>query len=41
MAPASFFERLFQHRYGANPPEAIMAAFTELVDAVSHSDAQP
>ncbi len=41
LAPAGFFERLFQHRYGASPPEAIMAAFTELVDSVSHSDAQP
>jgi len=41
MAPAGFFERLFQHRYGVGPPEAIMTAFTELVDLASHSDAQP
>ena len=33
MAPAGFFERLFQHRYGTCPPEAIMTAFAELVDS--------
>lgn len=41
LAPTGFFGRLFQHRYGASPPEAIMTAFAELVDAVSHSDAPP
>ena len=38
MAPAGFFERLFQHRYGTCPPEAIMTAFAELVDS---SDSDP
>lgn len=32
LAPASFFERLYQHRFGDNPPPDIMAAFTELVN---------
>ncbi len=41
LAPAGFFERLFKHHYGSNPSEAIMTAFTELVDSVSHSDPQP
>jgi hypothetical protein len=35
MAPAGFFERLYQHRYGEAPPEAIMAAFNELAAADS------
>ena len=30
MAPAGFFERLYQHRYGESPPAPIMAAFNEL-----------
>ena len=37
MAPAGFFERLFQHRYGARPPEALMTAFAELVDSAGDS----
>jgi exonuclease SbcD len=32
LAPAGFFERLYQHRYGESPPSDIMAAFTELVN---------
>ena len=35
MAPAGFFERLYQHRYGESPPAAIMAAFNELAAADS------
>ena len=31
LAPAVFFTRLYQHRYGAAPPEEILKAFTELV----------
>ena len=31
LAPAVFFTRLYQHRYGAAPPEEILNAFTELV----------
>lgn len=31
LAPAVFFTRLYQHRYGAAPPEEIFKAFTELV----------
>ncbi len=38
MAPAGFFERLFQHRYGKCPPEALMTAFAELVDSAGDSD---
>ena len=32
LAPADFFGRLYQHRFGSAPPPDIMAAFTELVD---------
>lgn len=42
MAPAGFFERLFQHRYGgASPPKEIMAAFIELVDSADDTTARP
>ena len=38
LAPAGFFERLFQHRYGGkSPPEPIMAAFNELVATAADS----
>jgi exonuclease SbcD len=33
LAPADFFERLYQHRFGESPPPDIMAAFTELVNS--------
>jgi exonuclease SbcD len=39
LAPASFFERLYQHRFGDNPPPDIMAAFTELVNSPSEAGA--
>lgn len=32
LAPADFFDRLYQNRFGAAPPAEILAAFTELVD---------
>nr|WP_319565915.1 exonuclease SbcCD subunit D C-terminal domain-containing protein [uncultured Rhodoferax sp.] len=32
LAPAGFFERLYQHRFGEAPPPELMAAFTELVN---------
>jgi exonuclease SbcD len=32
LAPAGFFERLYQHRFGEVPPPELMAAFTELVN---------
>ena len=31
LAPAVFFTRLYEHRYGAAPPDEILKAFTELV----------
>ena len=39
LAPASFFERLYQHRFGESPPTDIMAAFTELVNAQAEAGA--
>jgi exonuclease SbcD len=39
LAPAGFFERLYQHRYGESPPADIMAAFTELVNTPVESGA--
>lgn len=39
LAPAGFFERLYQHRYGEAPPTEIMAAFTELVNAPAEEGA--
>ena len=41
MAPAGFFERLFQHRYDASPSETIMAAFAELVDIADETGVRP
>ena len=40
LAPADFFERLYQHRYGAAPPADLMAAFTELVNAPEEASTQ-
>ena len=40
MAATGFFERLFQHRYGEDPPEPIMAAFIELVGMADDSRAR-
>lgn len=40
-APAGFFERLFRHRYGESPPEAIMTAFTELLNSADEARARP
>lgn len=31
LAPSDFFQRLYQHRFGETPPEALMGAFGELV----------
>jgi exonuclease SbcD len=33
LAPADFFHRLYQHRFGEAAPAALMAAFTELLNA--------
>jgi exonuclease SbcD len=33
LAPADFFQRLYQHRFGEAAPAPIMAAFTELLNA--------
>ena len=33
LAPADFFGRLYQNRFGEAPPTEILAAFTELVDS--------
>lgn len=38
-APAGYFERLYQHRFGESPPIDIMAAFTELVNTPSDTGA--
>ena len=35
LAPADFFDRLYQNRFGAAPPAEILAAFTELVNTPS------
>jgi exonuclease SbcD len=35
LAPASFFDRLYQHRYSESPPPEIMAAFMELVSTAA------
>ena len=35
LAPASFFDRLYKHRYSESPPPEIMAAFMELVGAAA------
>lgn len=41
LAPADFFERLYQHRFsGKNPPADIMAAFNELVSTATDSEAR-
>ena len=39
LAPAGFFERLYQHRFGESPPPEIMAAFTELVNSPAEAGA--
>jgi exonuclease SbcD len=39
LAPAVFFERLYQHRFGEKPPLEIMAAFTELVNTPADAGA--
>lgn len=39
LAPADFFDRLYQNRFGAAPPAEILAAFTELVDQPNHAGA--
>ena len=33
LKPADYFEKLYQHRYGDAPPNEIMVAFTELLNA--------
>lgn len=33
LAPADFFRRLYQHRFGEDAPDPLMAAFTELLNA--------
>jgi exonuclease SbcD len=35
LAPAELFERLYQHRFGTEPPAEIQAAFTELVNSAA------
>ena len=34
LAPANFFERLYQHRFGTRTPPALMAAFNELLNTL-------
>lgn len=40
-APTEFFERLFRHRYSESPSAAIMAAFSELLDAAEVAGGAP
>ena len=41
LAPSDYFERLYQHRFGSEPPSDIMAAFTELVDSQTATAGAP
>jgi exonuclease SbcD len=40
LQPADYFERLYQHRYHAAPPDDLMAAFTELLNTPSDMGVQ-
>lgn len=39
-SPTDYFERLYQHRFAAPPPEELLAAFTELLNAPLDAGAQ-
>jgi DNA repair protein SbcD/Mre11 len=39
-SPSDYFERLYQHRFDAPPPEELLAAFTELLNTPVDAEAQ-
>ena len=39
-SPTDYFERLYQHRFAAPAPEALLAAFTELLNTPQDAEAQ-
>ena len=40
LAPSDFFERLYRHRFGNEPPDELMQAFSELLHAPADEGGQ-